>query len=67
LVAGDILVLNPDKNFNKCEMYIYAGNDIFVSCKDGKLTKIVGSSSSSLMESTLGNFCYAVLRPSLGF
>ena len=67
LVAGDLVVVNPDKNFNKCEIYIYAGNDVFVTCKNGKITKIVQSSSIALMESTLGYYSYAVLRPSIAF
>lgn len=67
LVAGDLVVVNPDKNFNKCEIYIYAGDNVFVTCKNGKLTKIVQSSSVAFMESTLGYFSYAVLRPSIAF
>ena len=67
IVAGDLVVVNPDKNFNKCEMYIYVGNDVFITCKNGKLTQIVQSSSTALMESTIGYFSYAVLRPSIAF
>jgi len=62
LIPGDIIVNSTTYSAENAELYIYLGDEVFVSASSGKIRK---ANADSLLDSMLGQFCFAVLRPSM--
>ncbi|MBR4954424.1 MAG: C40 family peptidase, partial [Clostridia bacterium] len=62
LIPGDIIVNSTTYSAENAELYIYLGDEVFVSASSGKVRK---ANADSLLDSMMGQFCFAVLRPSM--
>ncbi len=67
-IEGDVLFMSEDGTPEKASLWLYIGNRTFVSADGEKPVVYSGSSGCmALLDKLFGQFCYCVLRPSLGF
>ena len=62
LLPGDILVNSTTFSEDTAELYIYLGDEYFVTASSGKVKRV---KADALLDSMMGQFCFAVIRPSM--
>ncbi|MBQ7625358.1 MAG: DUF11 domain-containing protein, partial [Clostridia bacterium] len=63
--VGDVLCVMSDAS--SVQLYVYVGDGIFKTVKNGVTVSLSPASSATLLDSLLGEFGFFVLRPSISF